>query len=139
MDRLSSGDPLPPVHTPQLPIGQFEARPGIIDLGWGHPGPELLPTAALGQAAVRVVERYGADALGYGYAGGPGPLIDWVCERLKEVDAVAPTPDCVVASAGNSQASCKAGAAKSSSHPTRASAGRCICARSTRRSRITAP
>lgn len=104
MDRLSSGDPLPTVRTPQPPIEQFEPRPGIIDLGWGHPGPELLPTAALGQAAVRVVERYGADALGYGYAGGPGPLIDWVCERLKEVDAVAPTPDCVVASAGNSQA-----------------------------------
>jgi 2-aminoadipate transaminase len=105
MDRLSSGaGPLPIVGKPQLPIGQFESRPGIIDLGWGHPGPELLPTAGLGQAAVRVLERYGPDALNYGYAGGPGPLIAWVCERLCEVDAVAPTPDCVVASAGNSQA-----------------------------------
>jgi DNA-binding transcriptional MocR family regulator len=42
--------------------------------------------------------------LAYGYASGPGPLIAWVCERLSEVDAVAPTPECVVASAGNSQA-----------------------------------
>lgn len=105
MDGLSSGfGPPPIVGTPQLPIGQFEDRPGIIDLGWGHPGPELLPTAGLGQAALRVLDRYGPDALNYGYSAGPGPLIAWVCERLSEVDALAPTPDCVVASAGNSQA-----------------------------------
>jgi 2-aminoadipate transaminase len=105
MDRLSSSlNPLPGVGESQLPISQFVARPGIIDLGWGHPGPDLLPTAGLGQAALRVLERYGPDALNYGYAAGPGPLIAWVCQRLSEVDAVAPTPDCVVASAGNSQA-----------------------------------
>lgn len=105
MDRLSSSAGPPPADgKPQLPIGQFVSRPGIIDLGWGHPGPELLPTAGLGRAAIQVLDRYGPDALNYGHSGGPGPLIAWVCERLGEVDAVAPTPDCVVASAGNSQA-----------------------------------
>jgi 2-aminoadipate transaminase len=105
MDRLSSSpSSLRAVGKSQLPISQFVSRPGIIDLGWGHPEPDLLPIAGLGQAALRVLERYGPDALNYGYAGGPGPLIAWVCQRLSEVDAAAPTPDCVVASAGNSQA-----------------------------------
>jgi 2-aminoadipate transaminase len=88
-----------PLHT-----RPFEPRPGIIDLSWGHPGPELLPTEGLKQAAVRVLDKYGPVALNYGYPAGPEPLIAWICERLKEVDASAPSPDCVVVSAGNSQA-----------------------------------
>ncbi|HYM97612.1 MAG TPA: PLP-dependent aminotransferase family protein [Candidatus Sulfotelmatobacter sp.] len=83
---------------------QFVARQGIIDLGWGHPDPELLPANLLRAAAVRVIERYGPDAFNYGYAAGPGPLISWVCERLRSTDLRAPTADCVVATAGNSHA-----------------------------------
>ena len=105
MDRLSR-TAIPPLLAgkPPLPIGQFEHRPGIIDLGWGHPGPELLATVGLRRAAVRVIDKYGPDALNYGYSAGPGPLITWICERLSNVDALAPSPDCIVATAGNSQA-----------------------------------
>jgi 2-aminoadipate transaminase len=87
-----------------VPLVQFVNRPGIIDLAWGHPDPELLPVEGLRNASARVFDRYGADALNYGYAAGPGPLIAWLCERLGEVDGRAPRPDEVVVSAGTSQA-----------------------------------
>ena len=89
---------------PALPITQFTHRPGIIDLAWGHPDPDLLPVDGLRQAAGRVFDRYGPDALNYGYAAGPGPLIACVCDRLGEVDARAPGPDSVAIAAGNSHA-----------------------------------
>jgi 2-aminoadipate transaminase len=87
-----------------LPVTQFVARAGIIDLGWGHPDPDLLPVEGLRQAAGRVFERYGPDALNYGYAAGPGPLIAWICDRLRQVDARVPGPESVLVSAGNSHA-----------------------------------
>jgi 2-aminoadipate transaminase len=87
-----------------LPVTQFVDRPGIIDLAWGHPDQDLLPVDALRDAASRVFDRYGPDALNYGYAAGPGSLIACVCDRLAEVDARAPAHESVVISAGNSQA-----------------------------------
>jgi 2-aminoadipate transaminase len=87
-----------------LALRQFEPRPGIIDMGWGHPSPDLLPVEGLKQAAARVLETYGADALAYGTPAGPGPLIAWICDRLRSIDARAPTPDSIVLSAGNSHA-----------------------------------
>jgi len=86
------------------PLVQFVTRPGVIDLAWGHPDPDLLPVEGLRNASARVFERYGADALNYGYAAGPGPLIDWLCGRLSDVDGRAARPDQVVISAGTSQA-----------------------------------
>ena len=87
-----------------LALRQFEPRPGIIDMGWGHPSPELLPVEGLKQAAARVLETYGTDALAYGTPAGPGPLIAWICDRLRSIDARAPEPDLIVLSAGNSHA-----------------------------------
>lgn len=87
-----------------LPITQFVDRPGIIDLAWGHPDQDLLPVNALREAASRVFDRYGPNALNYGFAAGPGPLISCVCDRLGVVDARMPAPDSVAISAGNSQA-----------------------------------
>jgi len=105
VDRLSRISGSPPLsEETRLPLGQFVAREGIIDLGWGHPDPELIPTDGLKAAAWRVADRYGPHAFNYGYPAGPGPLISWVCERLGSTDARAPTPDCVVATAGNSHA-----------------------------------
>jgi 2-aminoadipate transaminase len=85
-------------------LTQFHARPGIIDLGYGHPNPDLLPVERIRAAAASALERYGPDALTYGDAAGPRPLIEWICERLAEVDARAPGPDEVLVSAGNSHA-----------------------------------
>lgn len=87
-----------------LPIVQFRVRPGTIDLGWGHPHPAALPGAAWAEASAAAVRRYGASALTYGHATGPGPLIEWLCARLAEVDAAAPAPERMFVTAGASHA-----------------------------------
>jgi 2-aminoadipate transaminase len=97
-------DPTPVTEPLRPGIRQANPRAGVIDLALGHPDPGLLPVEGLKHAAIRVMETYGADALAYGAPAGPSPLIAWICERLGDVDARAPTPDCVVVSAGNSHA-----------------------------------
>lgn len=87
-----------------LPVVQIVHRPGVLDLGWGHPDPALLPVAALQRATAAALERYGADALTYGAERGPGPLIEWIGARLASTDARAPNPIEVVITAGASQA-----------------------------------
>ena len=87
-----------------LPLVQFVARPGIIDLGWGHPDPGLLPVDALKAAATRVFDRYGVDALNYGSPAGPGPLIGWLSKWIGEIDGRRASPDEISISAGTSQA-----------------------------------
>lgn len=86
------------------PLIQFVERPGIIDLGWGHPDPELVPVDALRAAAARAFDRYGADALAYGTPAGPGPLIEAIRERLLETDARAPGHEELLISGGTSPA-----------------------------------
>ena len=88
----------------QLPLIQFVERPGIIDLGWGHPDPTLVPVDPLRTAAARAFDRYGPDALAYGTPAGPGPLIEAIRERLVVSDARAPAADEVLISGGTSPA-----------------------------------
>lgn len=87
-----------------FPVVQIVHRPGILDLGWGHPDPAVLPVAALQRATAAVLARYGADALAYGAERGPGPLIAWICARLAHTDVRAPDPTDVVITAGASHA-----------------------------------
>ncbi|GIG87265.1 aminotransferase-like domain-containing protein [Plantactinospora endophytica] len=89
---------------PALPVVQFRSRAGSIDLGWGHPHPAALPVDAWAEATRAALRRYGDAALTYGHATGPGPLIEWLCERLGEVDAAAPEPGQVFVTAGASHA-----------------------------------
>ncbi len=84
-------------------VTQFQAVPGVIDLAWGHPDPDLLPVAELRAAADRAIDRYGPDLLAYGNAAGPSPLIDFICSRLQQTDARAPSQAEVVVTAGASQ------------------------------------
>lgn len=86
------------------PLIQFVERPGIIDLGWGHPDPTLVPVDALRAAAARAFDRYGPDALAYGTPAGPGPLIEAIRERLLETDARAPGHEELLISGGTSPA-----------------------------------
>jgi DNA-binding transcriptional MocR family regulator len=87
-----------------LPLIQFVERPGIIDLGWGHPDPILVPVDPLRAAAARAFDRYGPDALAYGTPAGPGPLIEEIRKRLAETDARVPAGDEVLISGGTSPA-----------------------------------
>jgi len=95
-------DPVSAVRA--LPLVQFDARPDVIDLGWGHPDPGLLPLEELRSAADEAARRWGPDLYAYGFAQGPAPLISWLSERLGEVDGRAPDPACIVVTAGASGA-----------------------------------
>src|SRR5207248_9611835 len=83
---------------------QFDARPDVIDLGWGHPDPELLPLEELRSAADEAARRWGPDLYAYGFAQGPAQLIEWLANRLGEVDGRAPDPASIVITAGASSA-----------------------------------
>jgi DNA-binding transcriptional MocR family regulator len=87
-----------------VPVVQISHREGIIDLGWGHPDPGLLPVGAMQRAAASAFARYGADALAYGFEPGPGPLLAFLRERLAQTDARAPAPGEIMITAGASHA-----------------------------------
>jgi 2-aminoadipate transaminase len=82
---------------------QMALRPGILDLGLGHPDPALLPLALVERALREVLTRYGAHALNYGWGGGPGPLCDWLRERIGAREGRAPAADQITITAGISQ------------------------------------
>jgi 2-aminoadipate transaminase len=84
-------------------LTQYEATPGVLDLAWGHPDPKLLPVQELAEATRRAMERHGSDILEYGSTAGSPPLIDFICQRLAETDARAPSPAEVVITSGASQ------------------------------------
>ena len=65
------------------PILQFTERPGILDLGCGHPNPALLPVQPWLDAAASCARDYGWQALSYGTVAGPGPLIEWLSGHLE--------------------------------------------------------
>jgi 2-aminoadipate transaminase len=87
---------------PTLPTIQLTQRPGIIDLGWGHPDSALLPAAELRQAADAAIECWGGEALAYGADRGAGPLIEWLCGRIARTDGRAPGYDEIVITGGAS-------------------------------------
>ena len=64
------------------PIIQFTERPGILDLGCGHPNPGLLPVEPWLTAAQQSARSYDWQALTYGTVAGPGPLIEWLSDYL---------------------------------------------------------
>jgi DNA-binding transcriptional MocR family regulator len=83
---------------------QYLERPGIIDLGWGHPVPSALPVGDWRVCQGEALRRYSWRALTYGYTAGPRPLVEWLCAHLGAVDARAPAPEEVFVTAGASQA-----------------------------------
>jgi len=95
---------MPASMPPTLPIVQFRAAAETIDLGWGHPHPAALPVDGWAEATHSALRRYGAAMLTYGHAPGPGPLIEWLCHRLAEVDGAAPDPTHLFVTAGASHA-----------------------------------
>jgi len=84
-------------------LTQFHAAPGVIDLAWGHPDPELLPADLIAEAAAAALHRYGPDALGYGASAGPPPLLDWLRGHLARIDGRAPDAGELMITAGVSQ------------------------------------
>jgi 2-aminoadipate transaminase len=87
-----------------LPDVQLSLRPGIIDFGWGHPDPALLPVEGLSRAARLALDSAGRDALAYGAEQGPGHLIELLCERLGRLEGVELPADQLLITGGVSQA-----------------------------------
>jgi DNA-binding transcriptional MocR family regulator len=83
---------------------QLQLRPGIIELNWGQPDPELLPKEAVSSAAAAVLARAGGDALSYGAAAGAGPLLAWLRVHLEQTEPQAVAADEIAITAGNSDA-----------------------------------
>jgi 2-aminoadipate transaminase len=86
-----------------LPDQQLQQRPGIVEFGWGHPDPTLLPVEALAAAAAVTMARHGQVALAYGPEQGPGRLIEAVRARLGRLEGVTPPADQLMVTAGSSQ------------------------------------
>ncbi|NTW03680.1 MAG: PLP-dependent aminotransferase family protein [Oscillochloris sp.] len=87
-----------------LPDVQLVQRPGVIEFGWGHPDPTLLPADKLARAAALTLNRDWQAALAYGYDQGPGRLIELVRQRLGRLEGVTPPPEQLMITGGNSQA-----------------------------------
>ncbi len=87
-----------------LPIVQIVHRTGVIDLGWGHPDPALLPVAGLRRAAGAALDRYGAAALAYGSERGPGPLLRWLIGYIGAREGRAPAAAEIIVTGGISHA-----------------------------------
>ena len=87
-----------------LPTIQLIRRPGIIELGWGHPNAALLPVDGMRQAAAHALDRWGADALNYGADQGAGPLLAWLSDRIARTEGRAPALDEIMITGGVSQA-----------------------------------
>ncbi len=87
-----------------LPIVQIVLRPGITDLGWGHPDPTLLPVQMMRQATATALDRFGADALAYGIDQGAGPLLAWLIERIGQAEGRVPAIDEIMITGGASHA-----------------------------------
>lgn len=82
-----------------MAIVQFEHRPGLLDLGWGHPRPSLLPVEQWARAGSEALEAYGWQALTYGHPTGPAPLVDWLSAHVGDA-----SPDQTFVTAGTSHA-----------------------------------
>ena len=83
---------------------QMARRPGLLDLGLGHPDPSLLPIAAMQRASAHILDTFGSEALSYGWATGPGPLVDWLRARIGQNEGRTLALDELLITAGNSHA-----------------------------------
>ena len=90
--------------TSRSPLTQAAVRDGVIELAIGQPEPSLLPTVDLAAASASALQKYGADALGYGAEYGPWPLLEWLSAHLGAIDTRAPAAGELLITAGISTA-----------------------------------
>lgn len=86
-----------------LPDTQLFLRPGIIEMGWGHPAPALLPVADLARAADLALRQAGPAALAYGAEQGPGLLLEALAAWLSRRERHPIAPEQLFITGGVSQ------------------------------------
>ena len=69
---------------------QAEMRPGVIELRWGDPDPDLIPVEQIGAAAGAALRAAGAAALNYGANEGPLVLREILAGRIARAEGHAP-------------------------------------------------
>ena len=70
-----------------LPSLLISIPDGVIDLGWGHPSPELHPASALAAASQAVLGGNSAVPLQYGAVQGFGPLLESLAAYLSNEES----------------------------------------------------
>ena len=87
----------------QLFSTQLVIRPGIIELSWGQPAPDLLPAEKLSRAAAVALAEPGAEPLAYGANSGPTNLLVWLRDRIERTECRPVAADEIIITAGNSE------------------------------------
>ncbi len=87
-----------------FPTVQLALKPGVIDLAWGQPDPQLLSVANMQRALDLAQKQFGADMLAYGADAGAGPLLDYLWRRVQEREGRALTHEQIMLTGGNSDA-----------------------------------
>ncbi|MBZ0090429.1 MAG: PLP-dependent aminotransferase family protein [Thermoanaerobaculia bacterium] len=82
---------------------KLTARPDVISFGGGLPAPEAFPRAEIAEAAARVLERDGSEALQYGPTEGYLPLRELIVRHMGRY-GIKVTPANVLITCGSQQA-----------------------------------
>ena len=92
--------------TKNLPTLLVDIKPGVIDLGWGHPSSRLHPFDEVSEASSRMFSKGDNSALQYGATQGYGPFLESLASFLSNQEAYLPDvdPHNLFLTAGASQA-----------------------------------
>ena len=77
----------------ELPSLLVDIKPGIIDLGWGHPSPRLHPFDEVKEASSKMFQKGDNSPLQYGATQGFGPFLESLATFLSGQDAYIPDVD----------------------------------------------
>ena len=78
------------------------SKPGVINLAGGLPAPELFPIEGIKQACVRVLDKYGPDALQYSLTTGVPQLKQFIADRITQ-SGLEFSPDSIQITGGSQQ------------------------------------
>ena len=73
---------MPDLSDKSLPSLLVDIKPGIIDLGWGHPSPYLHPLDDIKEASNKLFSLGERDSLQYGASQGYGPFLESLARFL---------------------------------------------------------
>lgn len=85
-------------------ILKITARPEVISFAGGLPAPEVFPVQELKQAAIRVLDEAGSQALQYSTTEGFEPLRRRISQRIDAKFAVKVGPENILITSGSQQA-----------------------------------